>query len=140
MDSQTSDSAVDVSVLVPVLNEGPHVRETVRAMQQQRFDGRVEFLFADGASSDDTKAILQELAGEDDRIVVLDNRGRTTPAGLNVCLTHARGEYAERAFLLFMASLRPWTDRLVVLGRLRPEPGRWNYRLPDDVDFVGLPH
>jgi glycosyltransferase involved in cell wall biosynthesis len=39
-----------------------------------------------------------------------------------------------------MASLRPSFDRLVVLGRLQPEPGRWNYRLPDDVEFVGLPH
>src|SRR5438270_7724918 len=50
------------------------------------------------------------------------------------------GVYAERAFALFMASLRPYVERLVVLGRLQHEPGRWNYRLPDDVDFVGLPH
>jgi glycosyltransferase involved in cell wall biosynthesis len=50
------------------------------------------------------------------------------------------GVYAERAFVLFMASLRPWVERLVVVGRLQPELGRWNYRLPDDVEFVGLPH
>lgn len=96
MDSPSSDPPVDVSVLTPVLNEGRDIRATVRAMQEQRFDGRIEFLFADGSSSDDTKQILQELARDDERIVVLDNPGRTTPAGLNVCLAHARGEFVAR--------------------------------------------
>jgi glycosyltransferase involved in cell wall biosynthesis len=48
--------------------------------------------------------------------------------------------YAERAFALFMARLREHVDRLVIAGRLEPTPGRWHYRLPDDVDFVALPH
>ena len=68
-----SASRVDVSVLVPVLNEGGHIRETVRAMMSQQFDGTVEFLFADGRSSDGTKGQLQQLAQEDARIRVLDN-------------------------------------------------------------------
>lgn len=41
---------IDVSVLVPVLNEEEHIRESVRAMQAQEFEGEVEFLFADGGS------------------------------------------------------------------------------------------
>jgi GT2 family glycosyltransferase len=122
MDSHPPDSAVDISVLVPVLNEGRHVRETVRAMQEQRFDGRIEFLFADGASTDDTKAVLQELAREDDRIVVLDNPARTTPAGLNVCLAHARGEFAAR---MDAHTLYP-TDYLAVgVERLREGGAAW---------------
>ncbi len=48
--------------------------------------------------------------------------------------------YAERAFALFLAELRHHVDTLVLLGRLDPQPGTWNYRVPDEVRFVGLPH
>jgi succinoglycan biosynthesis protein ExoA len=87
---------VDVSVLVPVLDEAENLRECVAAMQQQRFDGAVEFLFADGGSRDDTRAILAELAAGDPRIRVLENSRGHTPAGLNVCLRHARGAFVAR--------------------------------------------
>jgi glycosyltransferase involved in cell wall biosynthesis len=87
---------VDASVLTPVLNEERHIRDTVAAMQRQRFDGTVEFLFMDGRSEDRTKAILEELARSDSRIRVFDNPGRTSTAGLNVGLRHARGEYIVR--------------------------------------------
>jgi succinoglycan biosynthesis protein ExoA len=89
-------AAVDASVLIPVLNEEGFVRETVAAMQAQRFDGEVEFLFMDGRSEDRTKAILEELAQQDSRIRVFDNPGRTSTAGLNVGLRHARGDYIVR--------------------------------------------
>jgi succinoglycan biosynthesis protein ExoA len=87
---------VDVSVLVPVLNEERHIGDAVRAMQSQRFDGEIEFLFMDGGSEDRTREILEELAREDPRIRVLDNPGRRTPNALNVGLGHARGEYIAR--------------------------------------------
>lgn len=92
----SSAPAVDVSVLVPVLNEEEHIRDSVRAMQAQQFDGRLEFLFADGHSHDRTTAILEELAREDPRIRVFDNPRGKTPSALNVCLRHARGEFVAR--------------------------------------------
>lgn len=87
---------VDVSVLVPVLNEGAGIRTTVAAIRAQRFDGTVELLFADGRSTDGTRAQLEELAREDPRIRVFDNPRRGTASGLNVCLGHARGTYVAR--------------------------------------------
>ena len=48
--------------------------------------------------------------------------------------------YAERAFALFLAGLAPYVDRLVIVGRLDPRSGASHYRLPDDVEFVALPH
>ena len=90
------DGHVDVSVLVPVLNEERHIRETVAAMQAQRFGGSVELLFADGGSEDGTREILRELAAADPRIRVLDNPRRRTASGLNVCLREARGEFVAR--------------------------------------------
>lgn len=86
-----------VSVLVPVLNEGDGVREVIAAMRRQRYpDDAVEFLFADGRSEDSTRAHLEEAAAADPRIRVLDNPRRGTASGLNVCLRAARGEYVAR--------------------------------------------
>jgi glycosyltransferase involved in cell wall biosynthesis len=48
--------------------------------------------------------------------------------------------YAERAFAMFVARLADSVERLVVTGRLAPEPGRWHYRLPETVDYVPLPY
>jgi glycosyltransferase involved in cell wall biosynthesis len=94
-DSQATER-VDASVLIPVLNEERFIRDTVAAMQAQRFDGSVEFLFMDGRSEDRTKPILEELALEDARIRVFDNPGRSSTAGLNVGLRNARGDYIVR--------------------------------------------
>jgi glycosyltransferase involved in cell wall biosynthesis len=53
-----------------------------------------------------------------------------------------RGEriYAQRAFALFLARLGGELDALAIAGRLDPEPGESYYPLPDDVEFVPLPH
>src|SRR5439155_6874097 len=48
--------------------------------------------------------------------------------------------YAQRAFALFLARLGREVDALAITGRLDPEPGESYYRLPDDVEFVPLPH
>jgi succinoglycan biosynthesis protein ExoA len=89
-------SSIDVSVLVPVFNESASIREAVCVMIRQEFDGTIEFLFADGRSTDDTKAQLERLASLDPRIRVLDNPRRGTASGLNVCLGAAHGTYVAR--------------------------------------------
>ena len=48
--------------------------------------------------------------------------------------------YAERAFFTFITSLRPLMDRIVLFGRVNPSRARSHYRVPDDIDFVPLPH
>jgi cellulose synthase/poly-beta-1,6-N-acetylglucosamine synthase-like glycosyltransferase len=93
---QDGDAPVLASVLIPVLNEERHIRETVAAMQAQRVDGPVEFLFMDGRSEDSTRAILEAISREDPRVRVLDNPERRTAHGLNVGLEAARGEYVVR--------------------------------------------
>ena len=87
---------VDVSVLVPVLNEEQHVRAAVAALQAQRFDGELEFIFVDGASDDATRSILEELSRSDARVRVLDNPARRTPQALNLGLAAARGRFVAR--------------------------------------------
>jgi succinoglycan biosynthesis protein ExoA len=89
-------SATEVSVLVPVRNEATGIRAAAETMLAQRFPGRLEFLFMDGRSEDATRAILEELAREDDRIRVLDNPGRGIPEALNIGLRQARGRFVAR--------------------------------------------
>jgi glycosyltransferase involved in cell wall biosynthesis len=87
---------IDVSVLVPVLDEERHVRDAAAAMRAQEFDGSAEFIFVDGGSSDRTPEILRELAAEDARVKLLDNPQRSTPIALNIGLRAARGDYVAR--------------------------------------------
>ncbi len=87
---------VDVSVLVPVLNEEGHLREAAAAMLAQDFDGVVEYLFIDGGSSDSSLEILGQLTGADHRVRVLKNPARRTPSALNIGLRAARGEFVAR--------------------------------------------
>jgi succinoglycan biosynthesis protein ExoA len=87
---------IDVSVLIPVLNEATHLRRAATAMLAQEFDGQVEFLFIDGGSSDASPAILRELAAADARVRILANPARRTPRALNIGLAAARGTFVAR--------------------------------------------
>jgi GT2 family glycosyltransferase len=87
---------VDCSILVPVFNEERFIEPMVAAMRAQRFDGRLEFVFADGGSSDRTREILNGLAAQDPRIRVFANPRRTVSSGLNVALREARGTWVAR--------------------------------------------
>lgn len=116
------EPTVDCSVLVPVLNEERYVRASVKAMRRQRFDGSLEFLFADGGSTDRTREILESLAGDDPRIRVLSNPHGTVSSGLNVCLRQARGRWALR-----MDAHTVYPDDYAALGVARLAQGdtRW---------------
>ncbi len=89
-------AAIDCSILVPVLNEERFIEAMVAAMRAQRFDGTLEFVFADGGSRDRTREILGELAREDPRIRLFDNPRGSVSSGLNVALREARGTWAAR--------------------------------------------
>ncbi|MGA2014039.1 MAG: glycosyltransferase [Solirubrobacteraceae bacterium] len=113
---------IDCSVLVPVLNEERYIEASVEAMRRQRFPGELEFLFADGGSSDRTREILERMAAEDPRIRVLTNPVGTVSSGLNVCLAHARGRWAVR-----MDAHTVYPDDYALLGMRRLSLGgtRW---------------
>lgn len=87
---------LDVSVLIPVRNESAHIRETVAAMQSQVGELSYELLFVDGASADDTRSIIAELAEADARIRLFDNPAGTTAFALNIALRNARGRFVAR--------------------------------------------
>ena len=86
-----------VSVIVPCRNERSHVDQFVASLQAQDYDPHcIEFLIADGMSTDGTREQLERLARTDPRIVALDNPGLTVSAGLNRAIARARGEIIVR--------------------------------------------
>jgi GT2 family glycosyltransferase len=91
-----SGERIDVSVLIPTLNEKRFIAECADRMRKQTFDGNVEFLFIDARSDDGTREFLDELARRDDRVRLLDNPARRTPNALNIGLAAARGEFVAR--------------------------------------------
>ncbi len=117
-----AETVIDCSVLVPVLNEERYIEQTVSAMCRQRFDGRLEFIFADGGSTDRTREILEAHARQDPRIRIFDNPNQTVSSGLNVALRQARGRWVAR-----MDAHTEYPEDYVELGVGRLEQGgtRW---------------
>ncbi|HMT87922.1 MAG TPA: glycosyltransferase family 2 protein [Arachnia sp.] len=85
-----------ISVIMPVLDEEPYLRDAVVRVLEQGYEGEVEVLLAVGPSKDRTREIADELAAADPRVRVLDNPTGRTPAGLNIAIGAARHEIVVR--------------------------------------------
>ncbi len=83
-------------MIVPVLNEAPHVERALASIRSQQLEGALEVLVVDGGSTDGTRGIVERIGVEDDRVRLLDNPARATPHGLNTGLRAARGTYVVR--------------------------------------------
>lgn len=86
MTSTRERQAPGISVFMPILNEERHLRESVRAILAQEYDGPVEIVLAIGPCSDGTWDVARELAAEDSRIRLVENASGRTPDGLNAAL------------------------------------------------------
>ncbi|MEU1804241.1 glycosyltransferase family 2 protein [Streptomyces sp. NPDC019937] len=79
-----------VSVIMPVLNEERHLRNAVRHILEQEYDGEMEVVIAVGPSADRTEEIAAELAAEDPRVNTVPNPTGRTPAALNAAIKASR--------------------------------------------------
>src|SRR5919106_2108778 len=77
-----------VTVVVPARNEDDGIAECLRSILAQDHR-RLQVLVVDGRSEDGTRAAIQEAAGGDARVEVLDNPQRTIPHALNISLREA---------------------------------------------------
>jgi succinoglycan biosynthesis protein ExoA len=85
-----------VSVVMPVLNEEPHIEAAVRGVLRQDYPGELEVILAVGPSDDRTHEIADALAAVDPRIRVVDNPAARTPAALNLGIAMAKHEIIVR--------------------------------------------
>ncbi|MCJ1678892.1 glycosyltransferase family 2 protein [Streptomyces sp. APSN-46.1] len=83
-----------VSVIMPVLNEERHLRDSVRHILGQEYAGEMEVVIALGPSTDRTDEIAAELvretASERARVHTVPNPTGRTPAALNAAIKASR--------------------------------------------------
>lgn len=82
---------IKVSVLVYVRNDKQHIRECVKSVMNQTMQ-EIEILAIDGGSTDGTLEILEEMAGQDQRIRILHSIP-SVGAQFNLGVQEAKGEY-----------------------------------------------
>jgi glycosyltransferase involved in cell wall biosynthesis len=85
-----------VSVILPILNEEPYLRDAVLSILSQDYQGRFEIVLAVGPSKDRTHEIADQLHKEDERVIVVDNPTGRTAAGLNLALSASTGSVIVR--------------------------------------------
>lgn len=83
-----------VSAILAVRNEERHIEPVLVSLLQQKTTGwTFEILVVDGDSTDNTREIVQRIAGGDSRVKLILNQHRKTPYAFNLGITNARGEY-----------------------------------------------
>ncbi|GAA1849201.1 glycosyltransferase family 2 protein [Microbacterium koreense] len=78
-----------VSFVMPVLNERGYLEPAVRTVLAQDVERPMELILALGPSTDGTNELARRLAGEDDRIRLVDNPEADIPIGLNLAIRAA---------------------------------------------------
>ena len=81
-----------LSVVIPVFNAAPFLRECLDSLRAQTF-ADWEALCVDDGSTDDSAAILREYAERDPRFVVISKANSGYGATVNLGLARARGDY-----------------------------------------------
>lgn len=122
-----------VSLVIPCLNEAEHIGACVESLLATDYPlDRLEILVVDGRSDDDTRAIVERIAGRGAPVRLVDNPERITPVALNrgiaqstgdlVMITGAHCEYPAG----YVGTLVDWQIRTgadVVGGRCESMPG-----------------
>ncbi|MDP9397739.1 MAG: glycosyltransferase family 2 protein [Actinomycetota bacterium] len=85
-----------VSLVMPVLNEGAHLREAVGQILAQDYPGELEVVLALGPSRDDTDAVAGRLSAADPRVRTVRNPSGRTPSALNAAVAASRHPIVAR--------------------------------------------
>jgi glycosyltransferase involved in cell wall biosynthesis len=118
-----------VSVLLPVLDEVAEIDACLASLVDQKYDGPLEIVVADGGSTDGTRPRLRQWAARDPRVVLIDNPRRRQSHGLNLSARVATGEILVRAdahttyapdYVERSVAVLAETGAVAVGGRLRP--------------------
>ncbi|MEU6078910.1 glycosyltransferase family 2 protein [Streptomyces sp. NPDC047108] len=122
MNASPESQAPAVSVIMPVLNEERHLRNSVRHILEQEYAGAMEVVIALGPSTDRTDEIAAELVREDPRVHTVPNPTGRTPAALNAAIKASRHPVVVRVDGHGMLS----PDYIATAVRLLEETGAQN--------------
>lgn len=87
-----------VSVIMPVYNESKYIAKCIDSLLEQDYPiDDMEWVFVDGASPDNTKAIIEEYIQKyPDLIRVYNNPNKTVPYAMNIGIQNTVGKYIVR--------------------------------------------
>lgn len=85
-----------ISVILPVLNEAPHLAESISAILAQDYRGIFEVILALGPSKDGTDEIAMALMDNDNRVKLVANPTGKTAAGLNLAIAASQSSIIVR--------------------------------------------
>lgn len=122
-----------VSVVIPTFNRAYCIQRTIDSVLQQTYD-KVECLVVDDGSSDDTRELIAELYGDDNRVVYIHQHNQGVCAARNTGLERADGEFV--ALLDSDDIWKPWKLELQLACLERfPEAGMvWSDMEAIDAD------
>src|SRR5690606_18847361 len=82
-----------VTVVIPTCNRSAYLRETLQSVREQDYEN-LEILVSDNASTDDTAAVVSEIAASDPRVRYRRNLVKIPLIPhFNQCVAQARGEF-----------------------------------------------
>lgn len=81
-----------VSIVIPVYNVEKYLRECMESVLDQTLQD-IEIICINDGSTDNSLRILQEYAGRDSRIIVIDKENEGYGVGMNTGIGRASGEY-----------------------------------------------
>ncbi len=85
-------NSIKVSVIIPVYNTAPYLRECLDSICRQTL-AQIEIICVNDGSTDESLSILQQYAQKDERVVICtqENRGQSSARNKGAALAH--GEY-----------------------------------------------
>lgn len=81
-----------ISIIIPVYNSQDYLRDCVKSITSQTFRD-VEVLLVDDGSTDDSGALCDALAAEDQRVIAIHKPNGGTSSARNVGVERATGDY-----------------------------------------------
>ena len=92
------ESMIEVSVIIPLLNEEKNIKNLINTIKRQDFPhNKMEIIFVDGNSTDHTVDLIKEFMKDTDiAFEILENCERKTPISMNIGIKKAVGKYIIR--------------------------------------------
>lgn len=86
-----------ISIIVPCYNEEKYIQSCINSILSQDYQhNRMEVLFIDGMSLDDTRNIIMDYCKKYPFIKLLDNKKKTVPYAMNIGIRESVGDYIIR--------------------------------------------
>lgn len=81
-----------VSVIIPVYNTSQYLHDAIESVSHQTLQ-EIEIICVDDGSTDNSLAILQQMASDDQRIIVIHQENQGQSVARNTAMKYANGKY-----------------------------------------------